>query len=217
MAKKKTFNWIDISRTGTILYRRAYGIDANTFWKLYRTIYKQLHCNQFSSSLLKEKWRKGACNSLMQSPTRLSFDIRYFMCGSTYFINNKTTITTITTNAVRWNNFVQFHFKIGHFSLYVLSSYKIMHAFTLCMVILTLLQTNDEDQDNNFDVEVYVWLFILLVMSWPKITCCMLDDDVRMSSSSRLLAANWFAYATCRWWQCWWCVMISIPCCWLQK
>ena len=98
--KKKTFNWIDISRTGTILYRRAYGIDANTFWKLYRTIYKQLHCNQFSSSLLKEKWRKGACNSLMQSPTRLSFDIRYFMRGSTYFINNKTTITTITTNAV---------------------------------------------------------------------------------------------------------------------
>ena len=102
--KKKTFNWIDISRTGTILYRRAYGIDANTFWKLYRTIYKQLHCNQFSSSLLKEKWRIWKVLAIVwcnhQHGLALISGI-YFMCGSTYFINNKTTISTITTNAVR--------------------------------------------------------------------------------------------------------------------
>ena len=71
---------------GPYYTRRAYRMDAKTFWKLHKTIHKQLHYNNFPSSSSKKKWRNGARNGLITSPVRLSCAIRYFAGGSTYDI-----------------------------------------------------------------------------------------------------------------------------------
>ena len=83
--KRRSMNSI-FHELGDYYTRRAYRMDKKAFWKLHKSVYKEMGYNIKPSPTSKKKHKNGARNGLIPSPTRLSCAIRYFAGGAPYDI-----------------------------------------------------------------------------------------------------------------------------------
>ena len=83
--KRRSMNSI-FHELGDYYTRRAYRMDKKAFWKLHKSVYKEMGYNIKPSPTSKKKHKNGARIGLIPSPTRLSCAIRYFAGGAPYDI-----------------------------------------------------------------------------------------------------------------------------------
>ena len=71
---------------GPYYTRRAYRMEAISFWKMHRLIYRKMRYNSMPDETSKKKHKNGARNGLITSAVCLSCAIRYFAGGAVYDI-----------------------------------------------------------------------------------------------------------------------------------